>query len=706
MAADAVTRIPFLSLPVIDDHGTRTDCQGCVTEFRTDKNITTEGFLNRLRTDGIPDSDLPPIDQKRLSASEGSPLAQTIKIGNKTVGNRCCIHPMEGWDANADGTPTDLTFRRWRRFGESGAKLIWGGEAFAVDPNGRANPRQLYFSDKSERAMRDLLNSLREAHNYRYGAKSDQDLMVGLQLTHSGRFCKPNNNGKAEPKVMYHHPLLDLKKGFAIDPKKNDAILSDDDIDAIIKKYVEAAQMAEKAGYDFVDIKACHGYLLHESLSAFNRTNPDGSKSKYGGATLEERSRFLKTIIKQIRDNCPRLKIGVRLSAFDTLPFEEVPGSKSAKYPNGKVRPMKFDAGPDNLYPGFGVNRTNPLEIDLKEPIQLLQELSNPFGDYHIDILNVTAGSPYYSWLIQRPANVPAGGIAPSEDPYTGATRHLVVTKQLKEAVPGLPMVTSAMTPFMEMFPNIAQAAIREGYTDFVGLGRGILSAPHFFDHVLKGQSLKGDLDKVCRTLSECTNSVRNTDTEGNAFKSACFPFDKDPRVLFHKARYHKAVGKPVPDVPTQRVLLALDNMIQSDPVKAKLRETLVDRYGSAYPNLINVEFSNPDEAAGKLGEAAAEDKPYKLAIVENKNPIGNYQEFTSPLKAASSKTHILELDRNNVRRSSALAVETCGDSKLRVGTFDRLRGEGTLNGDSLTGTNTDSFDYVLDQTLFAPDRK
>src|SRR5947208_1474910 len=83
-----------------------------------------------------------PIDDRILSAAEGSPLAQPLDVGGFTVGNRWCIHPMEGWDGNADGTPSEHTLRRWQHFGESGAKFIWGGEAFAVQEDGRANPLQ------------------------------------------------------------------------------------------------------------------------------------------------------------------------------------------------------------------------------------------------------------------------------------------------------------------------------------------------------------------------------------------------------------------------------------------------------------------------------------------------------------------------------------------------------------------------------------
>ena len=98
-----------------------------------------------------------PIDERILSAAEGSPLAQPMTIGGFEVGNRWCIHPMEGWDANRDGSPSPHTLRRWQNFGRSGAKLIWGGEAAAVRPDGRANPNQTLATESNRRGLTALL---------------------------------------------------------------------------------------------------------------------------------------------------------------------------------------------------------------------------------------------------------------------------------------------------------------------------------------------------------------------------------------------------------------------------------------------------------------------------------------------------------------------------------------------------------------------
>ncbi len=251
-----------------------------------------------------------PIDDRVLTAAEGSPLAAPIEVAGCRVGNRWCIHPMEGWDANLDGSPTEHTLRRWRHFGRSGAKLIWGGEAAAVQPAGRANPNQTLATPDNRAGLRQLLDEFYAGHREQTGGADD--LLVGLQLTHSGRFCKPTDHHHMAPRIAFHHPLLDAK--FRIAPADQAIVLTDDELQQLIDDYVAAARLAHEVGFHFVDVKACHGYLLHELLAA--RVRP----GRFGG-DLAGRSRVLLTIIDRIRSELPELIVGVRLSVFDTIPF-------------------------------------------------------------------------------------------------------------------------------------------------------------------------------------------------------------------------------------------------------------------------------------------------------------------------------------------------------------------------------------------------
>jgi 2,4-dienoyl-CoA reductase-like NADH-dependent reductase (Old Yellow Enzyme family) len=196
---------------------------------------TVEAFRARLSELGL---ELP-VDDSILTATQGSPLAQPLQIGPLRVGNRWCIHPMEGWDANRDGSPSELTLRRWRHFGKSGAKLIWGGEAAAVQPDGRANPNQTLATPSNKAGLAALLHECHSAHREVFG--TTDDLVVGLQLTHSGRFCRPNTKS-LEPRIAYHHPLLDEK--FGIRPGDNSVVWTDDDLERLIDSYVVAAANA------------------------------------------------------------------------------------------------------------------------------------------------------------------------------------------------------------------------------------------------------------------------------------------------------------------------------------------------------------------------------------------------------------------------------------------------------------------------------
>jgi 2,4-dienoyl-CoA reductase-like NADH-dependent reductase (Old Yellow Enzyme family) len=449
-----------------------------------------------------------PLDDEILTAKEGSPLAQPITIAGRTVGNRWCIHPMEGWDANADGSPSELTLRRWRHFGASGAKLIWGGEAAAVEPAGRANPRQTLGTPENRAGLAALLAAVTSTHRERHG--TDEDLLVGLQLTHSGRFCRPHSS-QLEPRIAYHHPLLDAR--FGIDLHDDSVVWTDDELGQLIDKFVQAAGAARDAGFAFVDVKACHGYLLHEFLSAYERTGP------FGG-DFAGRTRLLLTIIEQIRATYPDLAVVVRLSAFDTVPYEmpsrsniehTAPNHASARAPG---QPMDFSRALPYRY-GFGLDSDNPLRIDLTETIRLVRLLASS----GVAAVNVSGGSPYYNPHIQRPASFPpSDGYQPPEDPLVGVARQIDVARQIKQAVPDLPIVGTGYSYLQDYLPHVAQAVVREQGADLVGLGRMVLSYPELPADVLSTGRLARK--RICRTFSDCTTAPRN------GIVSGCFPLD------------------------------------------------------------------------------------------------------------------------------------------------------------------------------------
>jgi 2,4-dienoyl-CoA reductase-like NADH-dependent reductase (Old Yellow Enzyme family) len=401
--------------------------------------------------------------------------------------------------------PSPHTLRRWQRFGESGAKLIWGGEAVAVTPEGRANPNQLMLLPATRSGIAELRETLLAAHQERYDATDD--LLLGLQLTHSGRFCRPYRKDRMEPRILYHHPILDRKFGVAPDYP----VLSDGDVRALVATFVRAARMAADLGFHFVDLKHCHGYLGHEFLSAHTRPGD------YGGS-FENRTRFLREIVAGIRSEAPALGIGVRLSAFDFVPFRPdpnwspPPGTREAKLGPGIPEPHA------DLLPyrhAFGADSSQPVRPDLVEAERFLALLR----DLGIDLVNVTAGSPYYNPHIQRPAIYPpSDGYQPPEDPLIGVARQIAATRDLKRRFPELVVVGTAYTYLQEFLPHVAQAVVREGWTDVVGLGRMVLAYPDLPGDVLAGRPLR--TKQLCRTFSDCTTAPRN------GMISGCFPLD------------------------------------------------------------------------------------------------------------------------------------------------------------------------------------
>ena len=453
-----------------------------------------EAFRARWRATG------PGLDCDVALEGADGPLGSPIEAFGKRLTNRWAVHPMEGWDGTTDGRPTDNTLRRWRRFGRSGAALVWGGEAFAVEAGGRANPNQLYGDPAVDVAA--SLASLRDEvvagrDEVGYGA---EPFALGLQLTHSGRFARPTAAGPL-PRVAYRHPVLDARFGVASD----DLVFTDIELEAIAERFVDVARIAHEVGYDFVDVKCCHGYLLHELLGAHTRDGP------YGGS-FENRTRLFRGIVEGIRDACPGLEIGCRASIVDTHPF--------AAGDAGVGAPVGWESHLPYRY-GFGVDEDDPRRPSFEEPLAFLRMLR----DMDIRVVNLSVGSPYYNPHIQRPATYPpSDGYLPPDDPLAGVAFHVDAVRRCKQAVPELVVVGSGYTYLQEWLPHVAQFEVRHGHADFVGIGRMMLSYPELPADVLAGRPLQRK--RVCRTFSDCTTGPRH------GMLSGCFPLDDHYRSL------------------------------------------------------------------------------------------------------------------------------------------------------------------------------
>ena len=330
---------------------------------------TAADFRKHIETLGIKLD----VDDSILPASE-SPLAQSLEWNGRTIGNRWCVLPMEGWDCLPDGAPSELTRRRWMNFATGGAKLLFGCEACAVMQTGKSNTRQFMITEKTLPAIKALREEMMAAHKEKFG--TCEDFIVGLQLTHSGRYSHPNDDAKLESVTAYSHPLLDERFHCT---EKN--VVSDAEIKNIVTAFGKAAQLAQKAGFDFVDVKMAHGYLGHEFLSAFTRPGP------YGGS-FENRTRFFREVVETIRKAAPGLTIATRLSLFDCLPFEPGPDRVGIPMERGNVRVGNYKYA-------FGGDGTG-LGYDLTEPLKFLEMVH----DMGINLVCMLA--------LEVPASVPA----------------------------------------------------------------------------------------------------------------------------------------------------------------------------------------------------------------------------------------------------------------------------------------------------------
>jgi 2,4-dienoyl-CoA reductase-like NADH-dependent reductase (Old Yellow Enzyme family) len=351
----------------------------------------------------------------------------------------------------------------------------------------------------TQRGIASLRVDLVRAHRDAFGSNSDADLFVGLQLTHSGRFSRPNIWDVPEPLAACRHAQLDRRFPQGVTP------IGDDELKRLVDQFAASARMAFDAGFQFVDFKHCHGYLAHELLGARNRPGP------YGGAA-DPRFLFARQTIEAIRAAAPGMKIGVRLSVFDGPVYRRGEGRLALREP----------ASSNDELPGFGVlGDDDNLEAALEDArafIAVLRELG-------VRWICVTAGSPYYCAHLQRPAFFPpADGYAPPEDPLHGVARQIRATASLKAAFPDVVFVGSAYSYLQEWLPHVAEYTVQRGWADAIGLGRMALAYPTLPRDVLEGRPTRRA--SICRTFSDCTTGPRIGKVSG------CFPLD-----AFYKQR-------------------------------------------------------------------------------------------------------------------------------------------------------------------------
>jgi len=449
-----------------------------------------------------------------------SAMFRPVRIGRLAPGNAWAIHPMEGCDGAADGAPDELTYRRYRRFGAGGAKLIWG-EATAITLDARANPRQLAINEGTAGALGRMLEETRRAHREAFGR--DDDLVVGLQLTHSGRYS-------LRPVIAQHDPALDpatfvdRKRGLTVTP--DHPLITDDELERLEDRYVEAARMVARLGYDFVDIKQCHRYLMNELLSGRDRPG------RYGGS-FENRTRFARNVFGKIRDAVgDRLVLATRLNVFDGVPFTNDPQSNIG-VPRPHPLPYRW---------GWGVNMDGPLEPDFTEPLRYVGLLR----DWGVALIDVSMGSPYSNYYLLRPFDTPSwNGYDSPEHPLIGVDRHFRATEIIQRAYPDLAIVGSGYSWLRHFMADVAEANLKRGRVTMVGVGRGALAYPDWVKDLME----KGAMERrnVCITVSDCTTLMRWKHNPQGQYPTGCVPRDKVYAEIYREGRKALEQQEPLP---------------------------------------------------------------------------------------------------------------------------------------------------------------
>ena len=421
-------------------------------------------------------------DLKQLSYQLNAPvdaiedvsiLTELVQVGGLVIPNSLAVHPMEGCDGDAQGRPGRLTLRRYERFAAGGAGLIWA-EATAVVPEGRANPRQLWLNEKSKDSFRAMIKMIQEVAAKNFGREHKP--VIVAQLTHSGRYSKPE--GVARPLILgrcpYRDALVPQEKPNRNAKSKipNDwPVLTDKYLDELQDAYVAAARMAFEVGFDAVDIKSCHGYLINELFACRNR------KGKYGGP-FENRIRFVLDVVDKIHKGLgEEAPVVTRLGIYDAIPYPY----------------------------GWGVDKDDYTKPDLAEPKRLIARLA----ERGVKMINITAANPYYNPHVGRPFNEPiVGGYEEPEHPLAGVSRLINLAGEIQKEFPDIAVVGTGYSWLRTLLPNVAAASKAKGLATIVGVGRMAFAYPDFArDIITRGRLEPG---KVCVACSACTQIMRD----------------------------------------------------------------------------------------------------------------------------------------------------------------------------------------------------
>ena len=394
-------------------------------------------------------------------------LAKPVEAGGLIIPNSLAIHPMEAADGDGEGRPGELTLRRYERFAAGGAGLIWV-EAIAVVPEGRANPRQLWLNEDSREGFAGLTRRIRESAQ---NSELHHRPVVVAQLTHSGRYSK--RGGVRHPLILQRDPYRDCltlqqspDAGAESKIPDDRQVVTDEYLDGLVDAYVTSARIAFETGFDAVDIKSCHGYLVSELLASRQR------RGKYGGP-FENRTRFLLEVIDGIHAELGEDKqVVTRLGVYDAVPY-----------------PF-----------GWGMDEDDYARCDLREPKKLIGLLA----ERGVRLINISIANPHYNPHYGRPFIEPVIGAYHSpEHPLAGVARLINLAGEIQRAFSDIAVVGTGYSWLRTLMANVAAASKARELASIIGVGRMAFAYPDFAKDII----LKGRLDarKVCIACSKCS---------------------------------------------------------------------------------------------------------------------------------------------------------------------------------------------------------
>lgn len=401
------------------------------------------------------ESDLEKLELGIKTSKDLDLFKKNIKIGNHTIPNSLASLPMEGGDSDKKGSPTELTSRKYENIARGGAGLIWL-EAVSVNESGRSNDRQMWITEENWMDFKELNDLIKLSAKEEFG--DDHNPVTIIQLNHSGRYCKVN--GKSNPIIATHKRILDDKLNISEDYP----IVTDDYLKDLEEDFLSAARLVKKAGFDGVDIKACHGYLLSELLSAYER------EGEYGGK-FENRIKMIANIVDKIKedDDCEGLLLAARLNIYDAVPYPQ----------------------------GWGVSKTGGLEVDLEEPIKLVEILE----EKGIELISLSMGNPYVVPHINKPYD--SGNYIPDEEVLVSCDRLIGEIGKMQKRFPKVNFVGVGYSWFRQFAPYVGAGSLENGLCKIIGFGRIGIAYPDFAKDILENGEMKRN--KVCVSCSKCS---------------------------------------------------------------------------------------------------------------------------------------------------------------------------------------------------------